>query len=135
MAKVSVLVDTDIFIDYFNTQRFRSLFDPQQFTVYYSIATKKELLSKPGLRENERQTIIAELGRCRIIALDDVIAIKYSELQHRYPALHKEDALIAASALVKNLPLLTQNWKHFKEILGLSFFPVGKQPTIKRKRR
>ena len=135
MAKVSVLLDTDIFIDYFNTQRFRSLFDPRQFTVYYSIVTKKELLSKPGLRDNERQAIVDELARCRIIPLNDVIASKYSELRHRYPTLHKEDALIAASALVKNLPLLTQNWKHFKGIQGLAFFPVAKQGTTKRKGR
>ena len=31
MAKVSVLVDTDVFIDYFNTGRFSSVFDSSRF--------------------------------------------------------------------------------------------------------
>ena len=44
MGKVSLLVDTDIFIDYFNTGRFHALFDSHRFTVYYSVITKKELL-------------------------------------------------------------------------------------------
>ena len=56
-AKVSVLIDTDIFIDYFNTGRFHALFDSNRFTVYYSIITKKELLTKPGLREAEREAL------------------------------------------------------------------------------
>ncbi|MGZ9143543.1 MAG: hypothetical protein ACXW4O_14530, partial [Candidatus Binatia bacterium] len=61
MARISILLDTDIFIDYFNTGRFHALFDSSRFTVYYSIITKKELLTKPGLRDNERASILAEL--------------------------------------------------------------------------
>lgn len=44
MAKVSVLVDTDVFIDYLNTGRFSSVFDSSHFSVYYPIVAKKELL-------------------------------------------------------------------------------------------
>lgn len=89
MAKVSVLVDTDVFIDYFNSGRFSFLFNSTRFTVYYSVVTKKELLSKTGLRD-------------------------------QYPSLEKADALIAASALIKNLPLVTRNKKHFQIVAGLS---------------
>src|SRR5207253_3033869 len=91
MAKVSVLVDTDVFIDYFNSGRFSSLFDSSRFTVYYSVVTKKELLSKPGLREAERQAILHELSQCRIVKLTEAITTLYSELRERHPSLDKED--------------------------------------------
>ena len=120
MATISVLVDTDIFIDYFNSGRFSAIFDSSRFTVYYSVVTKKELLSKPGLRDAERQAILAELGRCRIIKLTETITLKYTELRGRYHSLAKEDALIAASALIRNMPLITRNKRHFQVIKGLT---------------
>jgi predicted nucleic acid-binding protein len=120
MAKVSVLVDTDVFIDYFNFGRFTSPFNSTRITVYYSVVTKKELLGKPGLRDSERQAILDELRRCRMVKLTDAIAVRYSQLRDRYPSLEKADALIAASALVKNLPLVSRNKKHFQIVAGLS---------------
>lgn len=122
MAKVSVLVDTDVFIDYFNSGRFSFLFDSSRFTVYYSVITKKELLSKPGLREAERQAILHELRRCRLVKLTEAITIRYAELRDRCPSLEKADALIAASALVRHLPLLTRNKKHFQIVADLTIF-------------
>ena len=122
MAKISLLLDTDIFIDYFNTGRFHALFDSSRFTAYYSVITKKELLTKPGLRENEREAILDELSRCRLITLSDSIAARYSELRRQHPSLDKGDALIAATALVKRLPLMTRNKRHFRMVTGLTLF-------------
>lgn len=122
MAKISVLVDTDVFIDYFNLGRFHALFDSPRFTVYYSIITKKELLTKPGLRDAERESIQTELSRCRLIPLSDSITARYTDIRRRYPSIDKADALIAATALVKRLPLMTRNRRHFKMITGLALF-------------
>jgi hypothetical protein len=122
MAKISVLVDTDIFIDYFNTGRFSSLFDHGRFTVYYSVVTKQELLGKPGLRESERRAILNELDRWRLIPLSAAITAQFAELRRRHPALEKEDALIAATAFAKHLPLVTRNKKHFRIVDGLTLF-------------
>jgi predicted nucleic acid-binding protein len=122
MAKVSVLVDTDVFIDYLNTGRFSSVFDSSVFTVYYSIVTKKELLTKLGLRETEREAIVAELSRCRLIGLSNSIIARYSNLRRQYPSLDKADALIAATALVKRLPLVTRNKRHFRIVEDLPLF-------------
>jgi len=47
------------------------------------------------------------------------IARRYSELRSSYPALEKEDALIAATALVRKLPLVTRNRRHFRMVEGL----------------
>ncbi len=122
MAKISLLLDTDIFIDFFNAGRFHALFDSSRFTLYYSIVTKKELLTKPGLRENEREAILDELSRCRLITLSESIAVRYSELRRQHPSLDKGDALIAATALVKHLPLMTRNKRHFRMVTGLTLF-------------
>ncbi|HWF58884.1 MAG TPA: PIN domain-containing protein [Nitrospira sp.] len=122
MAKVSVLVDTDVFIDYFNTGRFSSVFDSSHFTVYYSIVTKKELLTKLGLREAERKAIVAELSRCRLINLSDSITARYSNLRRQHPSLDKADALIAATALATRLPLITRNTRHFRIVKDLALF-------------
>ncbi len=122
MAKVSVLVDTDIFIDYLNTGRFSSVFDSFHFSIYYSIVTKKELLTKLGLREAEREAIVAELSRCRLINLSGSITEQYSNLRRQHPSLDKADALIASTALVKRLPLVTRNKRHFRVIKQLVLF-------------
>ncbi len=122
MAKVPLLIDTDIFIDYFKVGLLRQVFEGKEFEIYYSVVTKKELLSKSGLRESERQAILLTLKRHRLIPLDDRIARKYSELRGRYPTLEKADALIAATALVRTLPLVTRNMRHFQNIDGLTIF-------------
>ena len=122
MAKVKLLIDTDIFIDYLNTGSLSTILESKSFEIYYSVVTKKELLSKRGLREAERQAILLTLKRYRIIPLDDRIAGLYSDLRRKQPPLEKEDALIAATALVRRLPLVTRNWKHYKVIKGLTLF-------------
>lgn len=122
MAKVPLLIDIDIFIDYFKVGLLGQVFEGKEFEIYYSAVTKKELLSKSGLRESERQAILLTLKRYRLIPLDDRIARKYSDLRGRYPTLEKADALIAATALVRKLPLVTRNTRHVQNIDGLTIF-------------
>jgi predicted nucleic acid-binding protein len=114
-----LLVDTDILIAYINRRAYRSYIENPQARIYYSIITKKELLSKRGLRDSERRAILALLHRLRIIQIDKRVAKEYSRLKSIYPALARGDALIAASAVARSLPLLTQNRRHFRLISGL----------------
>lgn len=125
MAKIKLLIDTDIFIDYLNTGFLNDVLEGEGFEIYYSIVTRKELLSKKGLREMERRAILFILKRYRIVPIDRRIAEKYSDLRRRRLSLEKEDALIAATALLKKLPLATRNWKHYKNIEGLILFKGG----------
>ena len=120
MAKVSFLVDTDVVIDYLNSGQFTELFDAPNHVVYYSVITKKELLAKSGLREREREAILLELSRWRMIPLSEKITVRFSELRRQYPSLGKADAFIAATALVKHLPLVTRNKKHFRIVSELT---------------
>ncbi|HIH22134.1 MAG: hypothetical protein A2042_09045 [Candidatus Schekmanbacteria bacterium GWA2_38_11] len=122
MAKISILVDTDIFIDYFNTGFFSNILENDEFRIYYSLVTKKELISKKGLKASEKIAIFHSLKNYRVANIDSTIAAKYSSLRKKYPNLNKEDILIASTALVKRLPLLTRNWKHYKNIEGLVLF-------------
>lgn len=122
MAKINILVDTDIFIDYFNTSSFSHFLESKKFVIYYSVVTQKELLSKKGLKEAEKEAILLALRQHRLIRINAKIAAVYSELRREYPGLGKEDALIAATALIKKIPLFTRNWKHFRHIKGLTLF-------------
>jgi predicted nucleic acid-binding protein len=118
------LVDTDILIAYLNRRSYRSYLENPLGRIYYSAITKKELLSKPGLRASERQAILNLLRRFRLVRIDQTIANEYSRLRTNDSSLAKGDALIAAFALVRKIPLLTQNLRHFRRIRGLVLLPL-----------
>ena len=124
MGENRLLVDTDILIAYLNQRAYRSYLESAKYRVYYSAITKKELLSKRGLKNSERQAILTLLKRFRLIRIDRRVTDEYSRLRSRYPSLAKGDALIAASALARKLPLLTQNLRHFRVIQALVLLPV-----------
>ena len=122
MAAVRILVDTDVFIDYFNAGQYASILDARQTTIYYSVVTRKELLGKRGLKDSERQAIVDVLRRFRLIPLTPAIAARYAAVRRNAPGLEREDALIAATALDKRLPLMTRNWRHFRRVPGLTLY-------------
>jgi predicted nucleic acid-binding protein len=124
MGENQLLIDTDVLIAYLNHRAYRRYLESARYRVYYSAITKKELLSKRGLKSSERQAILTLLKRFRLISIDRRVTDEYSRLRSRYPSLAKGDALIAASALARKLPLLTQNLRHFRVIRGLVLLPV-----------
>jgi predicted nucleic acid-binding protein len=127
VAANALLIDTDIFIDHLKgVQPACALLDSPQFDLYYSAWTRKELLAKPGLRESERLKIEVVLGRCRMVSVDDSIAEKYWMLLKKYESqgLRQADAIVAATAWQKSLPLLTRNQKHFRFINEIELAPV-----------
>ena len=65
--------------------------------------------------------MLDEMGVERI-PIDEAISAKASELVEQYShshSVHAGDSLIAATALVHDLPLATGNVKHFSPIPGL----------------
>jgi predicted nucleic acid-binding protein len=115
----SLLVDTDIFIDYLNgIEGIREILDYSRHKVYYSSITRKELPAKPGLSSTERRRIEVLLLKHRLIPTDDDIAGKFSALLQKYShqGLRNADALVAATAWSRNFPLLTRNVKHYRFI-------------------
>ena len=122
MAAVRILVDTDVFIDYFNAGQHAGVLEDRQATIYYSVVTRKELLGKLGLKDRERQAIVDALRRFRLVPLTPAIAARYAAVRRSTPDLEREDALIAATALDKRLPLMTRNWRHFRRVPGLTLY-------------
>ncbi len=127
MAKVKLLVDTDILIDYIKrVKSARELFSSDRFDIYCSVLSKKELLSKAGLRESERKAIVELISSIKVLKIDDDINKKYSLLINKYGERHASlpDYVIAATAWAKKLPLLTRNRKHFNRIEEIELAPV-----------
>lgn len=127
MAGNALLIDTDVFIDYIKGIRAAcALLDSAQFDLYYSSWTRKELLAKPGLRDSERREVEELLARSRMVVVDDAIAEKYWQLLKKYEArgLRQADAVIAATAWQRSLPLLTRNQKHFRFITEIKLAPT-----------
>jgi len=127
MAKVKILVDTDIIIDYLKgVKSARDLFRSGAVDIYCSILSRKELLSMPGLRGSERKKITELLSRIRVLRIDSDIHAKYMQLLSLYGEKQTSlvDCIIAATAWAKNFPLMTRNRKHFKHIKEIELCPV-----------
>ena len=127
MARIKLLIDTDIFIDYLKGMSpAKAVFRSRDIDIYCSILTKKELLSKPGLEDSERKKIISILRDLKIISIDPDISLKYSDLLAKYHdnRLQPPDAIIAATAWSKKLPLLTRNRRHFSYIEEIKLSPI-----------
>ena len=129
MAKIKLLIDTDVLIDSLKgIKEAKDLFRTKDIDLYCSILSKKELLSKSGLRESERRRIIDLLSRIKVLKIDDDISKKYSFLMKEYGESSDliVDYIIAATAWSKKLPLLTRNRKHFARIQEITLGPEYK---------
>ena len=127
MARIKLLIDTDIFIDYLKGMSpAKAVFRSRDIDIYCSILTKKELLSKPGLKDSERKKIISILRDLKTISIDPDISLKYYDLLAKYHdnRLQPPDAIIAATAWSKKLPLLTRNRRHFSYIEEIKLSPI-----------
>jgi len=127
MAKVRLLIDTDVIIDALKGIRpAKELFNQREIDLYCSILSKKELLTKQGLSNAERMRIDKLLARVKILKIDNDIAAKYMFLLNEYGEKPETiaDFVIAATAWSKKLPLLTRNRKHFRHIKEITLSPV-----------
>jgi predicted nucleic acid-binding protein len=127
MAKIKLLVDTDIIIDYLKgVKSAQDLFRSGAVDIYCSVLSKKELLSMPGLRETERKRIAELLSRIKVLRIDNDIQSKYMQLLDIYGVRQASivDYIIASTAWAKKLPLLTRNKKHFEHIKEITLSPV-----------
>jgi predicted nucleic acid-binding protein len=119
------LADTGVFILWYRGEsKARLFFRNPNIEIYYSRVTRKELLRSP-IRDAERRRIVLMLGSLRQVNPDAKVTDAYTELLNRYPNLrhHLADALIAATAWTKNLPLVTTNVRHFRSTKEIEVIP------------
>ncbi len=91
-----------------------------------SAITKVELeggvYAQPEHRQKRRNAVDVLLRRLEVIDFDDVMASQYGEIisQASFSRRKIIDRMIAATALVNNLTLITSNGDDFADIAGLS---------------
>jgi predicted nucleic acid-binding protein len=116
------LADSNTIIDYVGNKMpenaLRSLDGYFNDSLNLSVITKVEVLGFNG-NENEMKSLADFIALGIIFTVDNIIADKTIELRKLY-AIKLPDAIIAATALVFNLTLLTRNTKDFKKITGLA---------------
>jgi predicted nucleic acid-binding protein len=107
-----LLVDTDVFIDHLRGVK---RLPRRGSRLAYSIVTRAELFAGP-----EHQLPIARrlLGSLDEIPVDRRVAERAGEIR-RTTGLRLPDALIAATALIHELPLRTRNVDDFRRVPGL----------------
>jgi predicted nucleic acid-binding protein len=112
----SIIIDSDVLIDYLNgVSTAKEILHSPLYRVYYTAVSRKELLGMPGLSTSEREKILRLLAKHRLIPIDQGIAKAFATLVAKYGGQgpRKADALVAATAWVKKLPLITRNIKHY----------------------
>jgi predicted nucleic acid-binding protein len=125
---IDILVDTDILIDTFH-QRENAIAFLKQYeqTATLGISTITQIEILVGCRNKTEQRKTEKfLRRFEMASLTETIANQAVSLIQQYRLSHGlllPDSLIAATALVLNIPLASKNQKHFRYITGLQVIP------------
>lgn len=121
-----VLCDSTVIIDAINnvSTAQQQLLSIGSQNVLISVITEMEVLA--GATNKEHQTKLEKkLKQYNILQIDNRISSKATELIKKYKLSHGlliPDAFIAASCLVYDFKLLTDNVKDFKYIENLSLY-------------
>ncbi|MGB3188181.1 MAG: type II toxin-antitoxin system VapC family toxin [Limnoraphis sp.] len=123
-----ILIDTDILIDVarsVNTAIERLNLETQTASPIITIITQMELMV--GCRnKTELQHLQRFLQRYEVIPVDETISNKAKQLLEEYYLSHGlliPDAFIAATALVREIPLLSKNQRDYRFISQLNLLP------------
>lgn len=121
-----VLYDTNIIIEFYkeNGTVVSELRRIDQRNVTVSIITVGELLYG-ALNKNELKQINRDLSHLRLLHLNDSICTHFIELMNDFTLDHNlslPDGLIAATAIVEDIPIYTLNKKDFKYINEIQLY-------------
>lgn len=118
MTQNHYLLDTNILIDYLkNKEESVNFFNNLLIQPTISVITVAELYA--GIRKNEEKQIKHFLNVFKIIPVDNKIAKQGGLYRNQYFKSHNVclmDGLLAATAEINNLKLITHNIKHFPMI-------------------
>lgn len=86
--------------------------------LHISFITELELIGFSLISSHEEREIESLLGECFIVPLNSAIKKEYVQIRKKY-SLKLADAVIAATAIAMNLPLLTAD-KQFERIKDIT---------------
>ena len=113
------LIDTNTVIDYLGSRLpEKGLSFMDNIMPEISVITRIELLGWFQAPSDELQKLNSFVEEALIFALDEHVILKTIELRQGY-RLKTPDAIIAATALINNISLITRNTADFKNIEGL----------------
>ena len=106
-----LLVDTDIFVDHL---RGAHEMRPARHRLFYSVITRAELFA--GTSGSD--VVVRVLSAFRELPVDREVAERAGRIR-RESGLRLPDALVAATALIHGLALVTRNRRDFDRVRGL----------------
>jgi len=115
-----LIIDTDVLIWY--SRGFQNAIDTLHSLDRFSISVVSYIEVIQGVRnKKELNAFKKALGilNAQIIQIDELVSTKAMFYIEQYTLSHSmelADALIGASAVIKQLPLLTGNEKHYKHL-------------------
>ena len=90
-----------------------------------SVITRMELLAWPGASEQQTLILNEFISASEVFALEEPVILNAIEIRKAYKT-KLPDAIIAATALVNKLTIITRNTKDFDKIEGLEVLtPYG----------
>lgn len=133
MAKIKVVCDTDVMIDYWDVSSKRhsqtkTIIEDKigLDNIVISAITKMELLMGAS-NKTEESIIKKKLGRFNIALINNDITILAIELFETYrlsQGLAIPDCFIGSTARILNLELFTYNLKDFRYMIELKLFEI-----------
>ena len=116
----SVVLDTDILVDYFRkyekSGKFLEKLKNEEFLVYFSAITETELIAGSECNKFEIKTRILDfLSNFTKVPVDNQIAVKAGDFRRIYGILIP-DATIAATAYILKATLITRNARDYEKI-------------------
>ncbi|HEY5463018.1 MAG TPA: type II toxin-antitoxin system VapC family toxin [Hanamia sp.] len=113
------LIDTNTVIDYLDNKlpaNGASMLDMEKLDI--SVITRMELLAWPNAEQEQISILNQFINTVVIWGLDEPVILKGIEIRKEYH-IKLPDAIIAATALVYDLSLVTRNIGDFKNIKGI----------------
>lgn len=116
---VRILADTNCVSDFLNAKLTNAAVQfINNASVEISVINRMELLSWTGANAEQMNIISEFIETCTVHAMDEPIIIAAIDIRRKHK-LELPDAIIAATAVVKNISLLTHNEIDFQNIKGL----------------
>ena len=114
------LIDTNAIIDYLDSklpEKSNQLLDDIKFQL--SVISRIELLAWPKATDQQLKILNDFINASSIFDISEAVILKSIDVRRNYK-LKLPDAIIAATALVNNLILVTRNINDFKAIANLN---------------